>query len=159
MARARKAPPPTHQEFVFHVRAPSVSYGFGIEHDRRRREWRPFDEHHALRFVTECIWPDRFKGREAKATIYPEPALADHKLLDGDGDVRRRWIGYVHATKTVFETVIWLPPPACWPLGDAMASGLIRSMLTNGPIEPRGMHRATSASFHGPEFDPVVYVG
>jgi hypothetical protein len=40
-----------------------------------------------------------------------------------------------------------------------MASGLIRSMLTNGPIEPRGMYRATSASFYGSEFDPVDYVG
>lgn len=159
MPRPKKAPPPTHQEFVFHVRAPSVSYGFSIEHNRQRREWRPFDEHHTLKFVTECIWPDRFKGREGTATIYPEPAFVDHKLLDGDGDVRRKWIGYVHATKTAFETVIWLPPHACWPLGDAMASGLVRSMLTNGPIEPRGMHRATSASFHGPEFDPVAYVG
>jgi hypothetical protein len=157
MARAKKAPQP-HQEFVFHVRAPSVSYGFGIEHDRRDREWRPFREDRTLHFVTECIWPDRFKGREGKATIYPEPAYVDHKLLS-EGDVRRKWIGYVRATKSVFETIIWLPPHACWPLGDAMASGLVRSMLTNGPIEPRGMHRATSASFHGPEFDPVDYVG
>lgn len=40
-----------------------------------------------------------------------------------------------------------------------MASGLIRSMLTNGPVEPRGMHRVVSAPFYGPEFDPVAYVG
>jgi hypothetical protein len=46
-----------------------------------------------------------------------------------------------------------------WHLGDAMASGLIRSMLTNGLIEPRGMNRVTSASFYGSEFDPVQYVG
>lgn len=158
MPRPMKAPPPTHQEFVFHVRAPSVSYGFGIEPNRQRREGQPFYEHHTLHFVTECIWPDRFKGREGKATIYPEPAFVDHRLLDGD-DVKRKWIGYVRATKGEFETVIWLPPHASWSLGDAMAYGLIRSMLTNGPIEPRGMHRATSASFHGPEFDPVAYVG
>lgn len=158
MARAKKAPPPTHEEFVFHVRAPSVSYGFRIEHDRRRREWQPFAERHTLHFITECIYPDRFKGRESKATIYPEPALVDHKLLDED-DVRRKWIGYVHATKGAFETVIWLPPQVCWPIGDAMASGLIRSMLANGPVEPRGMHRVISASFHGQEFDPVDYVG
>ena len=158
MARAKKPPPPTHQVFVFHVRAPSVSYSFSIEHDRRQREWRPFDEHHTLNFVTECIWPDRFKGREGKATIRPDPALVDQKLLDAD-DVRRKWIGYVRATKSVFETVIRLPPKVCWPLGEAMGSGLIRSMLTNGPLEPRGMHRVTSASFDGPEFDPVEYVG
>ncbi len=84
MARAKKAPPPTHEEFVFHVRAPSLTYHFGIEHNRRRREWRPFDEHQTVNFVTECIWPDRFKGREGKATLYPEPAFIDHKLLDQD---------------------------------------------------------------------------
>ena len=158
MARPKKAPPPKYQDFVFHVRAPSVHYSFGIEHDRRRREWRPFDEHHTLDFVTECIWPDRFKAREGKATIYPEPDFLDHKLLKED-DVRRKWIGYVRATKAEFETVIWLPPQVLWPLGEAMGSGLIRSMLTNGPVEPRGMHRVTSASFRGPDFDPVEYVG
>jgi hypothetical protein len=158
MARRSQRPVQAYQEFVFHVRAPSVSYGFGIEHDRRRREWRPFEERHTLNFVTECIYPDRFKDREGKASIYPDPALVDHKLLDED-DVRRKWIGYVHATKAAFETVVWLPPPVCWSLGTAMGSGLIRSMLTNGPVEPRGMHRVSSASFYGQEFDPVEYVG
>jgi len=158
MARPKKAPPQKHEEFVFHVRAPSVSYGFRIEHDRQRREWRPFAERHTLHFATECIYPDRFKGREGKATIYPEPGYVDPKLLDED-DVQRKWIGYVRATKGEFETVIWLPPPVCWPIGEAMASGLIRSMLANGPVEPRGMHRVISASFHGQDFDPVAYVG
>lgn len=158
MARAKKPPPPTHEEFVFHARAPSLSYGFGIQHDRRRREWEPFEERHTLDFVTECTWPDRFKGREGKATIYPEPALVDHKLLDKD-DVRWKWIGHIRATKGEFETALWLPPPVCWQLGNAMATGLIRSMLTNGLIEPRGMNRITSASFYGQEFDAVEYVG
>jgi len=158
MPRAKKPPAPTHEEFVFHVRAPSLSYGFRIEHDRRRREWRPFDESETVNFVTECIWPDRFKGREGKATLYPEPALVDHKLLDEDDLLRKRF-GYVRATKAEFETVVWLPPAVCWRLGEAMALGLVRSMLTNGVIEPRGMNRVTSASFYGQEFDPVAYVG
>ena len=148
----------THEEYVFHVRAPSLSYHFGIEHDRKRREWRPFDESQTVHFATECIWPDRFKGREGKATLWPEPAMVDHKLLDDD-DVRRRWVGYIRATKGEFETSIWLPPPVCWRLGEAMASGLVRSMLTNGLVETRGMNRVTSLSFHGEEFDPVAYVG
>ena len=73
--------------------------------------------------------------------------------------MRRKWIGHVHATKGEFETVLWMPPQVGWRLGEAMASGLIRSMLTNGLIEARGMNRVTSASFHGSEFDPVEYVG
>jgi hypothetical protein len=153
-----KKPVRTHEEFVFHVRAPSPSYHFGIEHDRKRREWRPFDESEAIHFVAECIWPDRLKGREAKATLRPEPAFVDHKLLDVD-DVRRKWVGYIRSTKGEFEAVIWLPPAACWRLGEAMASGLVLSMLTNGLVEPRGMNRITSVSFHGQEFDPVEYVG
>jgi hypothetical protein len=104
------------------------------------------------------VWPDRFKGRDGKATIDPEPALVDHKLLHKDDLLWKRF-GYVHATKRDFETVLWLPPPVCWHLGDAMASGLIRSMLTNGLVEPRGMNGVTSASFYGSEFDPVQYVG
>ena len=158
MARAKKAPPPTHEEFVFHVRAPSLTYHFGIEHNRQRREWRPFDESETIRFVTECIWPDRFKGREGQAALRPEPAFVDHKLLD-ENDVLRKWVGYIHATKTVFETSISLPPPVCWRLAQAMESGLVRSMLTNGLIEPRGMNRVIHVSFHGQDFDPVEYVG
>ncbi len=134
MARAKKAPPPTHEESVFHVREPSLSYSFSIEHNRQRREWRPFDEHQTVNFITECIWPERFKGREGKGTLSPEPALVDHKLLDDD-DILRKRFGYIHATKAEFETVLWLPPPVCWRIGEAVASGLVRSMLTNGPIE------------------------
>lgn len=158
MARQPKRAKLTYAEFVSHIRAPSVSYGFSIQHDRRRQEDEPFEERHTLHFVTECIYPDRFKDREGKATIYPEPAFIDHKLLSED-DVRRKWIGYVRATKDEFETIIWLPPQVCWPLGAAMASGLVRSMLANGPVEPRGMHRVISTSFYGQEFDPVEYVG
>lgn len=148
----------THEEFVFRVRAPSLSYHFGIEHDRKLRAWQPFQQGETLHFVTECIWPVRFNGREGKATLSPEPALVDHKLLKED-DVRRKWVGYTHATKREFETAIWLPPNACWRLGEAMASGLVRSMLTNGLVEARGINRVTYASFHGEEFDPVAYLG
>ena len=80
MARAKKPPPSTHEEFVFHLRAPSLSYGFGIEPNRQRREWRPFDERVSTHFVTECIYPDRFKGRESKATLYPEEAVMDQAV-------------------------------------------------------------------------------
>ena len=153
-----KQPPRTYEEFVFHIRAPSLSYSFGIQHDRRLLEREPFEERQSVRFVTECISPDRFKGREGAATIYPEPALNDHKLLRAD-DVHRKWIGYIRATKSEFETVLDLPPPVCWRLGEAMASGLIRSMLANSMIEPRGMHRVIRAAFYGQEFDPVAYVG
>lgn len=152
-----KAPKATHEEFVFHVRAPSLTYSFAIEHDRKRRQWSPFAERESVEFVTECIWPDRLKGREGTATLYPEPALVDHKLLDAD-DVRRKWIGHVQATKGRFETTVWLPPPVCWRLAEAMTSGLVRSMLINSLIESPSMHRVTSASFYGQEFDPVAYV-
>lgn len=153
-----KKPIRSHEEYVFHVRAPSLSYQFGIEHDRKRREWRPFHEGETVHFVTDCIWPDRFRGREGKATLNPEPALVDHKLLDED-DVRRKWIGYIRATKSEFEMALWLPPPVCWRLGEAMTSGLVRSMLTNGLIETQSKNRVTYVSFHGAEFDPVDYVG
>lgn len=157
MPRQTKPTQP-HEEFVFHVRAPSLSYRFGLQHDRTLRDAEPLEEHQSVHFVTECIYPDRFKGREGPATLYPEPALVDPKRLKPD-DVRRKWIGHIRATKTIFESVVWLPPPVCWRLAEAMASGLVRSMLANGPVEPRGMHRVSSVAFEGVEFDPVAYVG
>lgn len=153
-----KIRPPTHEGFVFRISAPSFSYAFAVQHDRRLQDVQPFEERETTQFLTECLSPDRFAGREGKATIYPEPALAQPKLLDKD-DVRRKWIGYIKATRREFETVIWLPPQVGWRLGEAMSSSLISSMLTNGLIEARGMNRVTSVSFYGPEFDPTEYVG
>lgn len=158
MAGRRKIPAATHEEFVFHARAPSLSYSFGIEHDRQARKWRPFAERETLQFKVECIWPERFKGRVGDVTIYPEPAYADHQLLQDD-DVRRGSVGYIRATKAAFEVVVYLPPPAYERLGPALASGLVRSMLTNGLVDTRGMNRVTWASFRGQDFDPVEYVG
>lgn len=153
-----KMRPPTHEGFVFRIRTPSLSYGFAVQHDRRLQDVQPFEERETTQFVTECLSPERFAGREGTATIYPEPALAQPKLLEKD-DVRRKWIGYTKATKREFETVIWLPPQVGWRLAEAISSGLIFSMLTNGMIEGRGMNRVTSVSFYGQEFDPVEYVG
>lgn len=158
MAKLKKPPPPSHEEFVFHARAPSLSYSFGIQRHRRLQEWEPFAETQSLTFTVECVWPDRFKSRIGPATIFPEPAFVDHKNLPKD-DVRWKQIGYVRATKREFEAVLWLPPPMCWRLGEALASGLVRSMLTNGRVETGGMNRVISVSFEGQDFDPVEYVG
>ena len=154
MSGAKKPPPPSHEEFVFRVREPSLSYRFAVQRDRDE----PFEERHALHFITECVWPHRFAGRTGNATIYPEQALVDHKLLERDHYLRRS-IGYVRTTKSEFETVLRLPPLICWRLGDAMATGLAHSMLTNGIVEKGGMNRVADAPFHGIEFDPVAYVG
>lgn len=157
MART-KTSTPTHEEFVFRVSAPSADYSYRIQHDRRQKDDEPFEQREAIQFTTECIWPGRFKGRSGKATIYPEPALAEPQGLPPD-DPLRRSIGFIKVTKMEFQTVIWLPPQDGWRLGEAIASGLISSMLTNGLPEPRGMNRVISVSFHGSEFDPVEYVG
>ncbi len=156
--RATKPPVGSYEEFVFNVRAPSLSYSFGIEHDRHWRERRLFGERHTLDFATDCFSPDRLKGRQGKGTITPEPGMVDDKLLP-ENSPTRKWIGFIRATKVEFETVVWLPPEICWRIGDGMASGQIRTMLTSGPVEPRGMFRILRVSFRGAEFDVAAYLG
>jgi hypothetical protein len=157
MSRPKRLPQ-THEEFVFHLRTPSVHYSFGIQHERGLREERPFDERESVQFVTECIWPDRFRGREGMASLNPEPVLVDHKLLNEHDNLRQRF-GYIRATRSTFETVVWLPPRMCWRLAEAVALGLVLSMITNGLVEQKGMNRLTYVSFDGKAFDPVAYVG
>ena len=156
MSRAKKSNTLTHEEFVFRVRSPSLNYGFGVQHARWKSE--PFDERHKLHIIAECISPDRFRDRECKVTIWAEPALADPQLLEANAHLRDA-IGYIQVTKSVFEASVNLPPEACWKIGEAMASGLIQSMLINGRVEKRGMNRIRSTSFYGSDFDPVAYVG
>lgn len=70
MVRGKKVALPTHEEHVFHIRAPSLSYHDRLEHDRHRREWQPFDESEMVHLFTECIWPDRFgAGRQGDACL------------------------------------------------------------------------------------------
>ena len=64
----------------------------------------------------------------------PESGGAGEERLESDYFWRTR-IGYMHATKAEVETVLWVRPQAGWRMGEAVASGLVRSMLTNGPIE------------------------
>lgn len=157
MARSKTARR-EYEEYVFHITAPSMHYSFSIEHDRKLREWEPFNEYESLQFDTECIWPDRFKGRKGTATIRPEPILAEPRKLAPDALQKSRF-GYIHATRSTFEIAVGLPPQAYWRLGEAIASGLICSMLTNGKVDVRSFNRITSVSFYGQELDPVAYVG
>ena len=112
MARSKTARR-EYEEYVFHITAPSIHYSFSIEHDRKLREWEPFNKYESLQFDTECIWPHRFKGRKGTTTIRPEPILAEPRKLAHDAQERSPF-GYIHATRSAFETSLGLPPQACW---------------------------------------------
>ena len=47
MARSKTARR-EYEEYVFHITAPSIHYSFSIEHDRKLREWKPFNEYESL---------------------------------------------------------------------------------------------------------------
>ena len=158
MAKKPKAQKLTHEEFVFRVRRPSTSYSFSLQHDRRADD--PYEEHQSFSFLVECLWPDRFKGRETEAHFF-----ARDDLVAGS-DLRRRRpaepilaVGSIQATKTRFEVGGSLPPEVCWQVCAAMSAGTITSMLTNGLWTTPGHAYLNSISFHGPEFDPVAYIG
>lgn len=158
MPRKAKAPPLRHDEFVFWVHRPSLSYGFRLQHDRWIDD--PYDEHQSLSFVVECLCPDRFKGREAEAKFF-----ADRKLGAGSEHRSRRpadppkAVGSIVVGKAKFEMGGFLPTEACWRLGTAMAAGTITSM-TAGALWIKPSHAyLQSLSWHGPEFDPVAYIG
>lgn len=157
MSRTTK-PKPAYQEFVFRVREPSLSYSFGVQHDRRYRDIEPFREHETLHFIADCLYPDRLVGRECAALIIPEPLLSTAQSLAPD-DPRREWIGYIRIRKNEFSAAISVPAYRVMPLGQAMATGLVRSMLANGPVEAPSMVRITGVSFYGKELDPEAYIG
>lgn len=85
-------------------------------------------------------FPGRIRGRKGTATIRTEPILADPGKLARDASHRSRF-GYVHATRCAVETVVRLPSSACRRLGEAIAAGLLRSMLTQGPGRLRRLDR------------------
>lgn len=156
MARAKKRAAQAHEEFVFRIKSPSVAYLFGIQHAR----WdpAPFFEFLDLSMIGDCLYPPRVKGRVCQIKVRPNPVLGDKTLKKGSPSTPA-FIGYVKTTKSVFEASVYLPPDVFWNTANAIASGLFKSMLFNGPVETRSMTKLIALSFHGDEFDPVAYVG
>jgi hypothetical protein len=158
MPRPKSPPRQAYEEFVFHVRRPSVDYSFGLQHDAKLRAYEPFDRSQTVTFVVEGVWPDRIKGQQGLARLWPEDGYAEGARLPADSYLRRA-VGHIKATKSTLEVWFSLPAEDCWRLAQGMATGLVTSMLSNGLVEPRGINRPIRVSFHGPEFDPVAYVG
>jgi len=158
MAKKPTAQKPTHEEFVFRVRRPSASYSFSLQHDRRIDD--PYDEQQSFSFRVECLWPERFKGREAEATLF-----ADDSLTAGSDRRRLRpaepilAVGSIQATKSRFDVGGFLPPEACWQVCAAMSAGTITSMTANALWITPGHAYLNSISFRGAEFNPLDYIG
>lgn len=146
-----------HEEFVFEVRDPAVSYHFTLQHERRASD--PYNEMLSVNFLAECIYPQRCSGRVAQAGFH-----ADVKLERGS-DHRKRLhpdlvaVGSIRIGKDRFEVGGFLPPAVCWRLGAAIADGTVNAMLASGRFPTKGHGFLGSVSFHGRDFDPYDYVG
>ena len=146
-----------YEEFVFRVRQPSTYFNFSLQHDRHADD--PYDEAHTLSFIAECIYPKRCKGRETVAHFHPDPSLTEGSEHRRHCKERPKAVASIIVGKSRFEVSGFLPPELCWRVGQAMATGTITSMTTNGQFPTLGHGYLSSVSFHGPEFDPLDYVG
>ncbi len=158
IVKPKRAARESFEEFVFWVRSPSAAYSFGVRHDKHADD--PYDERQSLRFNAICIYPDRFKEWTADAHLFGSDDLVPGAL--GRRDRREKLItaiGYVSCTKTRFEISGSVACETLWHLGHAMAVGTVTSMLANCQMLTRGKGKVKSMSFHGPDFDPVGYVG
>ncbi len=144
-----------HEEFVFWVSDPSLDYGISLINLRHRSH--PFEEDLTLKFAATCISPDRFKGRSAIATLRGHRDFLD-RIKDPQAELPGG-VASVVVTKSRFEFWANVPHDTCWQIASAMAAGSIRSMLANAPIFVPKHSFINSLSFHGPEFDPIAYVG
>lgn len=147
---------PTHEEFVFRVKKPSASYGLSVQVMKHERD--AFWEHQEVICIGECLYPDRFKGREATVRLMGSRDRMDMKARES-GDWKPKGVGCMEAGKSKFDVLLSLPFDACWQIGSALAAGTITSLLTNGLLLYRGKATVTSFSFYGPEFDPAEYIG
>lgn len=145
-----------HEEFVFEVGTASWAYHFSVQHDRHDPD--PYWEHQSLEFPARCLYPDRFKGREAKVRVMGSRDLAERDRGRGR-DTPPNGVGVVEIRGQRFEVMLSLPSDSCWEVGHAISAGAIRYMLTNGPRVSRGSAMIRSMSFDGPQFEPTDYIG
>jgi hypothetical protein len=142
------------KEFAFWVRRPSLDYGFRLQHDRYSSD--PYYEDQSPSFVAECLYPDRFKGREAEAHFFADRKLtagSEHRSCRPEDPPKA--VGSIVVGRDKFDMSGFLPTEACWRLGQAMAVGTITSMTAGAAWIKRGHAHLGSMMWHGPEFDPV----
>lgn len=150
---ARKPVEPDEQ-FVFEVGKPSWTYSFSLQHDRREPD--PYWEHQSLELPSECLYPEQFKGRQAKVRIMGSRDLAARDRQQGR-DKPANGVGFMEVRGQRFEVMLSLPSDACWAVGHAISAGSIRYLVTNGPRVSRGFALIRSTSFDGPALNPNDY--
>lgn len=145
-----------HEQFVFEIGPPSWAYHFALQHDRRDPDL--YWEHQSLGFPAQCLYTDRFKGREAKVRLMGSRDLAGRDRMRSR-ETPPNGVGFIEVRGQRFEVMLSLPSDACWQIGHAISAGSIRYVVTNGPRVFRGWALVHSMSFEGPGFDPADYTG
>lgn len=151
-----KKPVEQHEQFVFEIGTPSWGYHFALQHDRRDPD--PYWEHQSLAFPARCLYPDRFKGREAKVHVMGSRDLAGRDRRRSQ-ETPPNGVGFIEIRGQRFEVMLSLPSDACWQVGHAISAGSVRYVVTNGPRVFRGSAMIRSMSFDGPGFDLADYTG
>ncbi len=158
MARRPKKPAAQIEEFTFWVRRPSQSYSFALSHD----QWvdDPYRESQSLTLLADCLYPNRFRGREASVLL-----IASDELQAGSA-VRAKCpteaikaVGALRHGKDRLEISGFFPALAVWHLGSAIQSGLITSLSVSGTRLKRGHIYLSYISFNGPDHDPLEHIG
>lgn len=145
-----------HEQFIFEVGTPSWAYHFAIQHDRRDPDL--YWEHQSLELPAQCLYPDRFKGREAKVRLLGSRDLAGRDRTRSR-ETPANGVGFIEVRRQRFDVMLSLPSDACWHIGHAISAGSIRYVATNGPRVLRGSALVGSMSFDGPAFDLADYTG
>ncbi|HEY1224475.1 MAG TPA: hypothetical protein VGE54_04535 [Brevundimonas sp.] len=147
---------PSHEEFIFQLGRPSVSYGLAVQMTKHDPD--AFWENQEVLVVGTCIYPTRFADREAVIRLLGGRDLMDMRARLS-GDWKPKAVGFMEAGKTRFEVMMSVPLDAAWEIGAAIAAGTMTVLMTNGPVLFRGKTTLNSFSFKGPEFDPADYIG
>ena len=139
----------THEQFIFEIGAPSWGYLFALQHDRRVPD--TYWEHQSLELAAQCFYPDRYKGREAKARLMGSRDLAERDRSRGRMEPPNG-VGFIEIRGQRFEVMLSLPSDVCWHIGHAVSGGSIRYLVISGPRVFRGSAMIRSMSFEGPSF-------
>lgn len=153
----RRKPRMEHVEFVFRIGRPAAYYNFSLQHDRYDPD--PYSERLHLRFGVWCLYPERLKGQDGEATFFSDARLSLGSQERLKPHEPPKAVGSVVIRKQRLEVGGHLPPDAIWRLCDAMAKETITSMSAGGTWLKRSHAHLGSISFHGPDFDPVDYIG
>ena len=145
MAKRRKHPQITYQQFIFEINDWVPNFSFGVDNSKYFEGL--YSDHAELELSTTCVFPVVRTGEATIIRLVGERDIHNPEFLKSNSDWKPNGVGTLEMRGERREFYGNLPYDAIWGLCTALAAQRLRYILLYGPSLKRGSTRTQSIDF------------